>query len=271
MYCSRILILIAIILCNTVHAQDVDNKLDYNKDTNHVFKTIFFKYNKRIRPYEPTNPSVSVNIDMTLVGITDIDKEKNELEAVYDITVYWRDIRLYWYSDIKYVTVNASTVWTPDVEFLNAVKAPQNVIDPRFVLIDYNGVVFWSRRFLLRTACLMNETANVHDCPVTIGSYQLPVQEQKFGDANCSLDDRFNNNNVEILDIYMTESERELKNHVFKNSTASEAHCLLFFKERIKPVKKRKPVKVVMDNGKSTLALNGGIFIISVIFILFNF
>lgn len=150
-------------------------------------------------------------------------------------------------------------------------RAPQSVIEPRFVLIDYNGVVFWSRRFLLRTACTMNETANVHDCPVIIGSYQLSVHEQTFGIANCSLDDRFNNNNVDITDIYMIESERDLKNHVFKNSTASEAHCLLYFKDRPKPVKKAVTERSVMDNGQSTAALSAGIITISVIFILVNF
>ncbi|KAL5013627.1 hypothetical protein ScPMuIL_007897 [Solemya velum] len=156
---------------------------DYYDEAGQIFTTIFHKYNERINPVKDVYPkAVPVNLELTLVHVLDMDDQKNVLDSIIDLRISWLDPRLFWYAYIiKHITVNISTVWAPDVPILNIVAAPQVLINPRTLVVNATGDIFWYQRLRTQTLCEPSDSM-VKLCSFKFGSRQLTTNQQDFGE-----------------------------------------------------------------------------------------
>ncbi|XP_052706333.1 uncharacterized protein LOC128181829 [Crassostrea angulata] len=159
----------------------------YIAESANVFTTAFLKYNMHFRPYNESANPLLINVRLDVVKILDVNIEDSRMTSIVDIRKQWVDGRLYWYSDlIKYVTVNSSEVWTPDVYFLNMESQPETLINPRFLTIESTGRVDWFQRIKLLTPCSSEpDTPGNLTCPVTFGSMQFPSSELDLNNIEC--------------------------------------------------------------------------------------
>ncbi|KAK3088901.1 hypothetical protein FSP39_025232 [Pinctada imbricata] len=263
---------------------------DFYGETGNVFSTVFHKYNSNFRPYDSSLSeaiAVPITVNMTVVRLGEYDMQKMEMQSIIDLRIRWRDGRLYWYSDIiNYITVNNSDVWTPDVEFLNADSPPVLVINPRYLIVQKTGEVFWYRRFKVTTSCHREkDNDDKIICPIRIGSFQFSTNEQIFSSINCtsteidlSADipitynvskpptnsssagnmtsipvDFYENyiviNNMNITDFYSAVAENQVLEIPYGNSIVSEASCNVKFREVVKVEHKPLPIIQITNNG----------------------
>ncbi|XP_041354106.1 neuronal acetylcholine receptor subunit alpha-6-like [Gigantopelta aegis] len=80
---------------------------------------LFGDYNKNILPSENNTSPVTVYVYVHLLDLIDLDESTETLEVLYWLWQDWRDVRLQWdptkYSNVTYLTVLASSIWTPDI------------------------------------------------------------------------------------------------------------------------------------------------------------
>ncbi|KAK3611583.1 hypothetical protein CHS0354_018098 [Potamilus streckersoni] len=152
----------------------------YAEETVQIYNTIFHKYNAMIRPAVDFPKPEYVDIDLTLIQVRNLDLKNKELDIICDISLSWMDPRLFWYPQkVKKITANSSAVWTPDVSILNALSAPENILNPDLVAKN-SGMLYWYRRQRLRTACHTNSSVDVQDCQIIMGSKLQTSAEQDF-------------------------------------------------------------------------------------------
>lgn len=158
--------------------------IDYKEETKHVFTTAFHKYNERVRPYNKGLHPVEIKANLEFIDIVSIDTKHGQLESIVDLRVTWHDRRLQWSTDkIPYITVNDSSIWTPDIAFLNALDSPKVIIRPRFVVIERTGNVFQYHRLRITTACKNKNNT----CAVQMGSNFFTDSELLITDSQCSI------------------------------------------------------------------------------------
>lgn len=157
--------------------------INYEDETSHVFTTVFHKYSERVRPYNKQLGPVEVKAYLDIVDILSLDTKRNQLESIVDLRLTWNDARLQWNTNkIPYITVNDSTVWTPDVAILNALEPPQDILRPRFVVIERPGDVYQYARLRIKTACRRHDAKS---CEIRFGSNLFTESELIFTVAQC--------------------------------------------------------------------------------------
>lgn len=199
----------------------------YIAESANVFTTAFLKYNMHFRPYNESSDPLLINVRLDVVKILDVNTEDSRMTSIVDIRKQWTDGRLYWYSDIiKYVTVNSSEVWTPDVYFLNMESQPETLINPRFLTIESTGRVYWYQRIKLLTPCTAEpDTPGNLSCPITFGSMQFPNSELDLNEIEC--DYRANNTRFNVTSVYKDEEEEDLPGVPFAISTMTIGSCVV--------------------------------------------
>lgn len=200
----------------------------YIAESANVFTTAFLKYNMHFRPYNESSDPLLINVRLDVVKILDVNTEDSRMTSIVDIRKQWTDGRLYWYSDIiKYVTVNSSEVWTPDVYFLNMESQPEILINPRFLTIESTGRVDWYQRIKLLTPC-SSEPDNPGNlsCPVTFGSMQFPSSELDLNEIECNVS-RANNKRFNVTSVYNEEAMEDLPGVPFAISTMTRGSCVV--------------------------------------------
>ncbi|KAL3892264.1 hypothetical protein ACJMK2_004488 [Sinanodonta woodiana] len=171
----------------------------YGEETVQIYNTIFHKYNAMIRPAVDFPKPEYVDIDLTLIQVRNLDLQKRELDTICDISLSWMDPRLYWYPQkVKKITANSSAVWTPDVSILNALSAPENILNPDLVAKN-SGMLYWYRRQRLRTACHTNSSLDVHDCQIIMGSKLQTSAEQDFRRVTFNVNSDIITDNWEVV------------------------------------------------------------------------
>ncbi|VDH90522.1 Hypothetical predicted protein [Mytilus galloprovincialis] len=126
----------------------------------------------------------------------------------------WHDRRLQWSTDkIPYITVNDSSIWTPDIAFLNALESPKVIIRPRFVVIERTGNVFQNHRLRIVTACKNKNNT----CAVQIGSNFFTDSELLITDSQCSIHKELLSSvlNIELKNMTANMSIIEHTNNLF--------------------------------------------------------
>lgn len=200
----------------------------YIAESANVFTTAFLKYNMHFRPYNESSNPLLINVRLDVVKILDVNIEDSRMTSIVDIRKQWVDGRLYWYSDlIKYVTVNSSEVWTPDVYFLNMESQPETLINPRFLTIESTGRVDWFQRIKLLTPCSSEpDTPGNLTCPVTFGSMQFPSSELDLNNIECDYNSE-NNKRFNVTSVYKEEVMEDLPGAPFDIRTIKRGSCVV--------------------------------------------
>ncbi|RUS78362.1 hypothetical protein EGW08_013882 [Elysia chlorotica] len=162
-----------------VCAEDVWLTDKYEEETEQTFELKFHKYNRWVRPPQRY---VNVTVEMTVQRINYLDVPGEEMQTVIGTEMTWFDSRLSWAPiRVHQIMTNTSTVWTPDLVFLNSVSPTKSLL-PGIVRIKKNGIVAWTRREVVTTSCKTQLNAEKQTCYIKLG-FMSNIRERQ--------DDRF--------------------------------------------------------------------------------
>ncbi|XP_060068182.1 acetylcholine receptor subunit alpha-like [Ylistrum balloti] len=204
-------------------------KINYQEETGHVFTTIFHKYSERVRPYNHNKDPLDISVILSIVRVNDLDPATQQLDVTVDLSITWTDTRLTWFFDtVDYIEVNQSSVWTPDVTFLDTMAGSEALINPRYLVVLRNGRIVWYRRLRSRILCEVNETASVQECNIRMGSKQFPDTELQFKEGTCNTESKLENMKWEITSVNNTMEISTIPlptNLAFRTGEMSMAQC----------------------------------------------
>lgn len=178
----------------------LSSTVDYKEETKHVFITVFHSYNERVRPYNYGKKPIRIWANLDFVDVIKVDTKQHVMDSIVDLRLKWEDKRLLWTSQtVFYITVNETTIWTPDIEFLNVVEPIQVLVKPRYVVIEKTGHAYINHRYRIKTAC----KGHNNTCSVKIGSNLFSKSEIIFHEAECTASDELltSDMRVEVANI----------------------------------------------------------------------
>lgn len=236
------------------------DKVNYQEATGHVFTTIFHKYSERVRPYNHNKDPLGISVILSLVQVNDLDLDTQELDITLDLSITWTDSRLTWFFDtVDYIEVNQSSVWTPDVTFLDTTSGADVLINPRYMVVLRNGRIIWYRRIRTRLQCEVNQTASTQECSIRMGSKQFPDTELVFTEGTCTSDSKLTDVNWEIVSVNNTMNISTISLPTplaFRNGKMSMAQCDLSVEVK-KPTRMPSVASELQSEGESESFVSG--------------
>ncbi|KAK3767282.1 hypothetical protein RRG08_065666, partial [Elysia crispata] len=157
----------------------------YEEETEQTFELKFHKYNRWVRPPQRY---VNVTVEMEVQRIKFLDVLRQELQTVIGMEMTWFDSRLSWTPiRVHQIMTNTSSVWTPDLLFLNSVSPTQSLL-PGIVRIKKDGIIAWTRKEVVTTSCETSLNAETQTCPLKLGfmSNIKEKQNDRFIDQDKS-------------------------------------------------------------------------------------
>ncbi|BFZ19672.1 hypothetical protein BsWGS_22710 [Bradybaena similaris] len=153
------------------------------------------------------NSPVTVNIDLSLIKILDVDQERNEIEVLVLQSVNYNNPALAW--DItkegfhsSSVAVSSWNLWRPDITIYNAVSRPEFVGYP-LTVVDSNGAVFFIPKVRVRVWCDLQDvdSGSGANCSLKFGSWTQSGQTLSLsnGENGISMEWYLATPNYEVL------------------------------------------------------------------------
>ncbi|CAG2188564.1 CHRNN [Mytilus edulis] len=152
MYISlfNVVFLILFVEINSQSGTDVTDLLTALFTTN--------SYDKRVRPKSSQVTATTVDLDLYLVGINDIDEIKGSLTTTAFLHLGWIDEFLVWtpasYGGIGYFYIPQSDIWKPDITLENGFSKLKE-LGNSFInaAVTEDGQVFWKPFEVFESKC----------------------------------------------------------------------------------------------------------------------
>ncbi|XP_067650431.1 neuronal acetylcholine receptor subunit alpha-10-like [Haliotis asinina] len=122
---------------------------------------LFRNYEKRVEPFGP-NTILDVEMDLSLVQISDVDEVKQVLTTNCWINLHWIDAGLAWqpekYENVTDMRIPADAIWTPDLRLKNAAEEYNQISSSGQInaVLRSSGNVFVSYQVILKISCEIN-------------------------------------------------------------------------------------------------------------------
>ncbi|XP_033741228.1 neuronal acetylcholine receptor subunit alpha-9-like [Pecten maximus] len=138
----------------------------------------FRSYNNKIFPKIFQIEHLDVDIEFTLVGVTDFDELNGNLEIVGLGVIRWKNELLTWNlvddNPMESILLPQETFWKPPVTLTNSVDSLAELGDSTYkIRTDYEGNVLWNVGLVARTACGVDVTLYPFDrqsCNITFAA-----------------------------------------------------------------------------------------------------
>ena len=102
-------------------------------------------YNKYVRPVEYFNDTLEVRMGLAVQNIESFDQITETLDLNIWVRMNWNNAFLQWdseVSDLTFLSMDSSEVWTPDIELLNAASKPDIYILNQGMNLYSSGNIF---------------------------------------------------------------------------------------------------------------------------------
>lgn len=170
-------------------------------DENKLVKTLFDGYNELIRPVSNMSEKVTVDVQLALHQLINVDEKNQILKSNVWLRMEWHDYQLTWepaeHAGITVIRMKSEFVWKPDIVLFNNADGKYEVsFKPNVVIYD-TGRVLWIPPAIYKSSC-------------TIDVEYFPFDEQhcemKFGSWT------FNSEQV-VLDWYEGQMKVDLEDY----------------------------------------------------------
>ena len=136
---------------------------------------IMESYNKYVRPVNNYDENLDIKMGLAVQNIEEFDQKKETLDLNIWVRMNWKDEMLNWNSsnyNISFLSMNVDTIWTPDIELLNAASKPNIYILDEALNLYSDGSIFRSKPGIFKFSCSLD----LHEFPFDIQSCTM-----KFG------------------------------------------------------------------------------------------
>ncbi|CAL1541775.1 unnamed protein product [Lymnaea stagnalis] len=146
-----------------------------------LIKNLLARYKRRgtyARPVKEYNDSITINFNMQLIQIMDLD-EKNQVLTlnVWDRYI-WHDLHLTWnetkHGGVKNIRVPSNKIWIPDLKLYN--YADERLAERRDArcVVESNGKVLWMPQAIYKSSCEIDVATfpfDIQNCTLKFGSW----------------------------------------------------------------------------------------------------
>ncbi|KAM9391633.1 5-hydroxytryptamine receptor 3A [Pholidichthys leucotaenia] len=181
-------ILLAFTTLFVVYSSGVNADCSYYDLLNHLNVTSSNTALQIMRPVKNWTESITVQLDMVLLGILDVDQMSQTVTVHIRITQSWKNEYLTWtpseFCRVDSLTLPKPMLWTPDVNIEEDVSDTSSVIEGPYVTVQSNGVVVSIRRQRLSFTCRFNLTMFPFDeqtCEVIFSSMSYDDDSMTLG------------------------------------------------------------------------------------------
>jgi hypothetical protein len=148
-----------------------------------LYKTLEEKLYGKIRPVLNQSKSVTVEVDVHLLGIQELDEKEHILQSRIALNCRWKYETLKWnvsqYGGIRKLNFSPKIAWIPDIIISNSVDSmfvlTDNNGDMNRIKIMSNGDAEWDSGGNIRTTCRIDITKYPFDsqtCNIVIGKLE---------------------------------------------------------------------------------------------------
>uniref|UniRef100_A0A183CIB6 Cyclin N-terminal domain-containing protein n=1 Tax=Globodera pallida TaxID=36090 RepID=A0A183CIB6_GLOPA len=121
-----------------------------------LFHSLFYDYNKEIRPVIEHNRPVNTNISFSLIQVVDVDERNQLLTSLAWIHFRWNDWRLAWDPRmngwITKLKVPIEMIWKPDIILYNN-AASEYLNEMSTASVTYDGNISLSMAGIFKSSC----------------------------------------------------------------------------------------------------------------------
>lgn len=207
---------------NDVGGSSGDDGIFIVKNVENLRRNLFTNYSIDTRPVVNYDESVELKYGIEIVSLDYFDQKAESIELNINMIFTWRDEYLNWNLfeyGIEYISVDKSTIWTPDVELYNAGSQPVVYDQTGAMKLYFTGEVIWIRPIRYQFSCkldLHNFPYDSQTCTMLFGSWKFSkssfniepfYEEDDFN--NISVSDDFYHNEWEITNVSCTHEDIE--------------------------------------------------------------
>ena len=171
-------------------------------------------YNKYVRPVEYFNDTLEVRMGLAVQNIESFDQITETLDLNIWVRMNWKNAFLLWdneVSDLTFLSMDSSDVWTPDIELLNAASKPDIYILNQGMNLYSSGDIFRSNPGIFKFSCsldLLEFPFDIQSCTMRFGSWTYNNQLMNvlpYDDDDKKLDvlSTYSHSEWEIVDYYV--------------------------------------------------------------------
>ena len=153
---AQLLFIFVVFLPEGAHTQ---TKEDYEDILYEIFTTR--GYNKNALPRLNFSQPVYLDVSLNLMGIEEIDEEKEKMISTGYLEIFWEDPGLVWdsvyFGNLKHIYVRQDDIWIPDIFLVNgAGKFSGFGGSFYYVRIDSNGLAHWLPFDVFESRCSLD-------------------------------------------------------------------------------------------------------------------
>ncbi|CAI9723704.1 neuronal acetylcholine receptor subunit alpha-10-like [Octopus vulgaris] len=114
------------------------------------------------RPVLNTSETVTVNFDLSLIQIVDVDEKNQVLVTNIWYNYVWTDHLLKWdpeeHGNISNIRVPSDRIWLPDILLYNFADTRLKEQREALVVVNYTGGTLWMPQAILKSSCFFDIT-----------------------------------------------------------------------------------------------------------------
>lgn len=149
------------------------------EDTQRLHRDLFHRYNTMVRPIQDQDEPVTINMDLYITAITNVDEKEQTIKLMGYLDMDWTDHQLKWdperYGGLKHLVLPIEKVWTPQLLLDNSASSFKELTKEKLQLkVYWNGEVEWSPGGQMTVSCQLNITSFPFDrqtCSIVFGSW----------------------------------------------------------------------------------------------------
>ncbi|XP_069108558.1 neuronal acetylcholine receptor subunit beta-2-like [Argopecten irradians] len=199
-------------------------------------------YNKIVRPTSDHSRPLTMYVDFSLVGISDIDEVQEKMSTTAFLILEWEDEYMIWdpaaYNGTNTIYVPQNKIWKPDIALENGFTKLKELGDD-FLLttIENGGLVTWRPYDVFETKCSINIEYFPFDkqtCELQFGVWTSPLDQ---------IDVELGSEGAILLDEYQPNGEWDLLSTSAASSESSTDGAIVTFSITVK----RKPQYILYN------------------------
>ncbi|XP_071502940.1 neuronal acetylcholine receptor subunit alpha-3-like isoform X2 [Diadema antillarum] len=178
-----------------------------------LFRHLFNKYNRLIRPVRNNSDVLNVNFSLTMSQLIDVDEKNQIMTTNVWLKQLWQDYKLTWdpveYDNITVLRVPSSMIWIPDLVLYNNADGNYEVTLMAKALVYSDGTVYWLPPAIYKSSCKINVRYFPFDqqqCIMKFGSwtYDGSLIDLTPGNDDVDLEDYWESGEWDIVETPAT-------------------------------------------------------------------
>ena len=148
-----------------------------NNEEKYLFDNLFVDYNTNVRPVINYSEPLEVQLGLGVQTIEGFNQMEETITLNIWQRIYWKDHQLTWtpqYSNLTFISLDPSGIWTPDLELLNAASLPEIYTLKGGLYLYSDGSIIYSRATILKFSCpleLSRFPFDTQSCTMNLSSW----------------------------------------------------------------------------------------------------